>query len=696
MSRHCLSACPRRCAKSVASEPALIIGEGLQALGEALEQGSFRVEIPEEGALLVVVALLERGLEVEALTLIDTLRPWMNRLRFYPRLTAEPILMEPVACIASVRSVRQQLTDTKAHSQVSTMNEALLVWGPLFDRLVALWLETVEGEAPSLLYTADFEPVGSLSAQPQLIGGWPCRRWPEGWTTRRNAWLEDYELARSKHQRCGKHKHPRSNFSRLYSALLQCTTDSSSLSAREVGQVRRALANTITKHGLPNSDERQVLRAEQTLQASHPTQQALALLTAERLSAYSDQGGLTDLGRVTMDVQEGESPSIPAGTALTATIKRKLSRALEAPVAELIERGVIRSCEMLSNVIPQVTATVASKCVEGPALQRLYAQLYVAFQRRRSVLISNLGGQARLNELPWMSALTSLNGDRYLARSAARRDLEEMSMLALCSFPQTILPNSFVSVMQSLAKQADLKFPLLEELAADIFMGAFQRKWSEAALLSCEFLEGTLYARYYDLPSGEELDQLKEIQQVGNHSLSVDFYSLCKERATQLFNNLGWGIAREGVIIEQSQILTTHNLAPIVQTLGLSERLRPISAELAFRAFMWVLKQQAPIDLSYKARLLMLKNTANAWRQGIFFLSLCPPATQEEQLMKLGQALAERKGSWARRFELAYHGLKCVYEGARFDEQGKLRSANGQEGRRFLGWTLGPHWLNEK
>lgn len=40
------------------------------------------------------------------------------------------------------------------------------------------------------------------------------------------------------------------------------------------------------------------------------------------------------------------------------------------------------------------------------------------------------------------------------------------------------------------------------------------------------------------------------------------------------------------------------------------------------------------------------------------------------------------------RFDLALHGLRRVVDGARFDAKGRM-----PEGRRFLGWSLGPHWL---
>jgi len=56
-----------------------------------------------------------------------------------------------------------------------------------------------------------------------------------------------------------------SNLARLRSALEACEDDSSSLSGREVGWIRQALVNTITRHGAPGSPARDGLRAAQRL-----------------------------------------------------------------------------------------------------------------------------------------------------------------------------------------------------------------------------------------------------------------------------------------------------------------------------------------------------------------------------------------------------------------------------------------------
>ena len=63
---------------------------GQRDLLQVLADGRYRVEVPEEAALLVVAWLLEHEQFEAALDLVAELRPWMSRLRFTPRLAAAP------------------------------------------------------------------------------------------------------------------------------------------------------------------------------------------------------------------------------------------------------------------------------------------------------------------------------------------------------------------------------------------------------------------------------------------------------------------------------------------------------------------------------------------------------------------------------------------------------------------------------
>ena len=72
--------------------------------------------------------------------------------------------------------------------------------------------------------------------------------------------------------------------------------------------------------------------------------------------------------------------------------------------------------------------------------------------------------------------------------------------LAIESFPQTILPNKFVRELRALAAAAEERIPLVDELAADIFMDAFSESYLRSARAAAPVLAGTLYERYYSLP----------------------------------------------------------------------------------------------------------------------------------------------------------------------------------------------------
>lgn len=55
----------------------------------------------------------------------------------------------------------------------------------------------------------------------------------------------------------------------------------------------------------------------------------------------------------------------------------------------------------------------------------------------------------------------------------------------------------------------------------------------------------------------------------------------------------GNGVAVNGTVLEQSQILTTHNLAPLIEALDLGEQVRRLAPELARRVLGWVVRRQA-------------------------------------------------------------------------------------------------------
>ncbi|GAA3122407.1 hypothetical protein JOF29_008467 [Kribbella aluminosa] len=588
--------------------------EGLAELGQALRTGRYRVDVPEDSALLVVAWLLEHGHDAAALDLVAELRPLMHRLRFTPAWSTTP--SGAVVRRNTVDEVRAQLRQATVRPQIAATRETLQVWNPLYDRLVALWCDTVDGDLPYLTDGA-------------VEGGWPCRVWPDDWVERRRRWLEDYKLAAELHQ-----PRPwRSNFTRLRMALELCPDDSSALDGRAVGWIRRALANTISARGTPGSADREALRRSQREAAAQPAYATLAHVLSARLDAFPRAGGLPELAPIAGPVDCTEAPAA-AGAAIPAHLLAKAARALEAPIGELVERGVIGSGEVLAEVIPQVTAQLLAANIGDPALALVYAQTCAAFRRRLD--LGYAGPQ--FGELPWVDAIVPYRDHSPHATRAAVQTLRETTTVALGAFPERVLPNQLVREFGELAATAGLQLPLVEDVAG------FTGTWRAAAVVTSRVLAGSLYARYYDLPADWPTTRIRWRR-------ADDFVEACNRRAA----------GANGAMLEQSHILTTRNLAVLVDALDLTDWLREAAPELADRAFAWALRQPA----SSKG----LKGAASAWRQGIFYLSYCDPGRTLGGLRRPAH------------LEAAVTGLLEVASGKRFDAAG--RTSNG--GRRLLG-----------
>jgi hypothetical protein len=649
--------------------------DGQAELLDALRSGRYRVEVPEEAALAVVVLLLAKGFPEQALDLVAELRPLMYRLRFAPRFESVARPSGAAVRLVPVSEAVRSLRAVRTPPQLAAMRQTLRVWNPLYDRLVDLWCQTVDGELPYL------DEVGAVH------GGWPCRQWPADWADGRSHWLADYEQAGRDHPLAGRHAHVKSNFSRLRGALLASADGSDGLSARDVGWIRRALANTLTRHGAPGSGQRDAVRAVQGDIATAPDNAALAELLARRLELYPADGGLSSLEPIAVAVSGRDSPigDLPCGTPIPAHLLGKAARALEAPADELVRRGVITSADTLAAVLPQLTSRLMAAGIDDPVLAGLYEQAYTAFRRRRGLLLLNLEHQVRFEELPWVTALAPCRSPRPGNGVPARRALEQATMLALTAFPHALLPNPLIRELGPLARQASVPLPLVEEMAADIFMGTFTTKWRDAAAVASRIMAGTVYGDYYDLPPESRWTvRPRSIVQWGRET-AADFADACTERAAEAGNS-GNYVARNGAVLEQAQILTTHNLAALVDGLGLSDQLREQAPALARQTFGWVVRRLAQRTGDRHAALIQVKNAAYAWRQAIFLLSFCEASAQMSLLHRL-EGEIHNTGSGPQ-FSPAIDGLAHVISGGRFSAAGTVP---GSSGRRFLGWALGPH-----
>jgi hypothetical protein len=623
---------------------------GREAIREMLMTGRYRIDAPEEGALMVVEWLRGRGAERDAASLLSVIAPWTDRLRFYPRPSEAPVAVGQTCHVEKAADVAGGLRVRTPDPRVEAMREALVVWTPMYDRTVALVMETVED-------------------------GRPFVRRPPGWGARAGDLLDEYARARAAHRLCTKPDKPKENFARLRTHLATVIASPEEPPAGVISDTRRLLDRYVARHGRPDGPRRVAVRDRQAHDAALPSHADLASVLADRIMARDTGGGVADIDALVAPLGEDEADRLgaPAGTPMPAVLKGRAMRALEAPIEELVDRGVVTSAEAVASLLPQLTAAAAPPGFADPALRGLYAAEYLAFRRRRSLLLANLASQVRLEELPWIAALERRldTGDRR--RHGARDAMVRASRVALTRFPETLLPNPLIRELDGLRRVAGLDLPLTYELAADIFQGRFSPTVQAAAQMAGEMMRGTLYARYYDLPE----------------SLSGDLAVTCRRRAAAVGTGRGARVAANGMVIEQAQILTTHNLAQLAAGLDLRDELTSDALPLAERCLRRALQRQTrPLDTPYPA-LRNLKDSAYAWRQMLFFLSLADPSEMPGFLVRADELLDGPGGDVRERMGAAVQGLRDVVAGWPFDAEG--RSAGG--GRRFLGWGTGRHWL---
>ncbi|MFI6582715.1 hypothetical protein [Embleya sp. NPDC050493] len=672
---------------------------GLAELHTMLDTGRYHVAVPEEAALLTIAWLLRAGDRFAALTLLDEIAPYADRLRFLPGPSDTPVPDGSVVHRESVGSLRATLGARRPKPAVEAMNEALTVWNPFADQLLAHWLETVED--------------GRLDA---------IR--PAGWTERGRELLRRYRRLAAQHTLCTKHRNPRENSAILLAALAEALGDTRvdgvrvagthiadaraarSAGARTAGPRSGIRANVgargparpgllphavdamVVKRGAPGSPPHAELRARQAEDASTATLHELARVLITRLANLRDDAGLPDTAWLLVPVtdEEAERTGVRAGSPIPDSLRHPVERALSAPVATLVERGIVPSAEVLAELVPQLVAATTALAYHDPALRTLMTAGYGAFAERRSLLLLNLEHQVRLEELPWVRAVSAYRRVSTDTAGNAWEALNELGTLTVRAFPGTIVPNPLLQELGSLARQAGVKAVFTEELAADIFMGTFSAKFLRAAQDAAALLEGSLYARYYgiDYAAIRAIDDVKRERGLAANT-SDAFAELCRERAG-IDPRGRWWVAANGKVIEQAQILTTHNLAALVHPIGVE----PAEgwAEPARGAYRTVCRLVQQIAGNPRS-LGTVKDAAYAWRQTLFFLSLCGVQDQFAVIAWMAEETARRPEHTARRLAPVLAGLRHVFTGGSLDDPAVPNV------RRFLGWATDGHWIRD-
>jgi hypothetical protein len=673
--------------------------EGRQRLGDMRDRGTFRVTVPEEGALLVLSFLLEHGEAAQAESLLEEIAPFFDRLRFYPVPDAKPLGSTAVVSVSTVGPVRQALAARAPQPQVARMNQALTVWLPLYDKVVSLFLETVKGPAPTFVRDQHGKKVLRPDRQPLVQGGVPCHWFPEGFAQRAEAISATYTQLRQTHGRdsvMGATGTTRTtgpdrkaapepispNMATLLAYASAAGRGQSTFGPTDVARIRRALAGFVTKHGAPGSARHMDLRARQADWSSRPLHHELAHVLGERLASLPADAALASTDGLASMVTADEAARVPsgrtAGDAIPLHLLARLGRCVEGTIDELVRRRIVTSGEVLAKVLPQMTSQVRALGVSDPTLRRVYAATYAAFRARRSLLLLELASQVKLDELPWIAALAPYRTAEIAEKTAARMALEQVVTLHLSAFPETIFPNKLVTELVALAKSADLAIPITNELAADIFMGRFSDKYVAAARVAATVMSGSLYERYYGIP----YDQVRGLGSGDLHG-GAELASLCMRLSGQPDLRTGTP-AQNGRVIEQQQIVTTHDLAQLFLALDLGVALRSDLRHLAERAFhatckLLAIAAGAPVG---RTALRAKKDAAYALRQMLFFLSF----VSDDELFAFSIWAEETVSAQPPSVEAVlgpiWRGISHVTAGGSFDESGMTPDG----GRRFLGW----------
>lgn len=583
------------------------------------ERGTYRIEVPEEAALLVVAWLRERGRIADATALVETIAPWFETLRFYPQPADEP-MSEPVARVRlqPLGKTREALARGRSPGRFETQRDAIDIWRPLYDRALAA---ARDGFAGTLAATT----TAALRAQ----------------------------LARA--------PVPTSARARAAARIVEQLGRFSELGDDE----RRALQHLVATRVVARRDDRAAVAA--------PSHADLRRILVARLAAASADENAPADAMDPVRAAEADAFGVPAGATLPSYLGRKVARSWEASLDELVARRVIPSQETLASVLPQVTGHLRAQTIEDPAARRLYAALYRAFRRRRGLLLLWLQHQVRFHELPWAAALDAARRSDSASTSHAREVACATSNLVIRAFPQTITPNKLVTELAALFAEAGLRVPLVEELAADIFMGTFTAKFVLATKAAARVLAGTLYQRYYAI----DLDELARLRvpstdpaaNAGDRA-SPELAAICARRAPG--GPTRSQVGANGQIIEQAQILTTHNLAALFDALPLRAQLASDLRAAADRCFRFVVRR---VGLQH------FRLAAYAWRQMIFYLSFVddPAAFIAAARVRLARA----KPAVGTLMEPIMRGLELAADGVASD-QPAFRASGA---RLLLAWS---------
>ncbi len=631
--------------------------DGIKCLSNLLKSEKYKVNLPEECALLTVAWVLKNNFIEQAEELLTIISPFFDKLRFYPQPCK---LAQPLSTKVHLKNISEVVYDLQngfQQQRLKVQKIQITIWVPIYDKVV------------DCLLTANLQQVSDVINL--------TRAWQQQAQTILN------ELNRIKKQYPAKGKFAKNFADRavLLALFSKLVTTPNAITEKEIRRIQYLLNCYVEKNGTPQSQKWQKLRKQQQNSVKSPLYSDLAqIIINKRLTNLRQDTGVDSIEALIQPIRAEEVNDKVAKNSVTPqTIINKLLACENNSIDNLVTMGRVTSSEQLATLLPQITAQTRAIAIDNPTLRHLYANSYQAFRKRRSLLL-NLEKQVQLNEIPWIRVLDEFKQDTKNNQTACYQALVEVASLTLEKFPYSIFPNKLLQELKALSVSANLNLPLVEELAVDIFMGEFSPKFTQAVKQTSKLMQDTLYARYFQIDY-----QLLSLQLMIANKATLT--KICAKRAgVQL--PTGWGFPSEnGMIIEQQQILSTQNLAIICSELDLLEKL-PLYG-MAQSCFQWLCKRLQANSNYCHAHLIKIKQSAYAWRQMLFYLSFISVEKQVEFLTWAENYLSQQDNDFQQKFYPILQGLKLIQKGYSFSD----KALQEQQLQAFLGWTQGNHDL---
>lgn len=422
---------------------------GQAELAKRLDDGCYHLARASESALLWAASLGQAGREQEQKKLLQSLRGLVIEGPLYPsQWTAGPT---PGAfgrvTRFTVEDLHTQIASYRWPLETLRRREALLVWRPLYERLLMAVSQTNQE-------------------------GWPFQTYPPGWTARVTPLVREISSALEGEVACHFPQRSESNLRHLVECVSKALVNPASLTGREVSLARRILSQSEQRWGPLGSAWRDQQRARESRLAGEPSPEEWRTELLTRLDMLPAGRGL--------EASSLELVLAPfRGHAVPAFLQAKVSRAREGSLSELAQWGLVASAEVLNSLLAQLVANSASVALDGAPAALAY-RTFLAHRGSRSC-------DSWLS-LPWLGCwpirASHSTESRALAREALAVIGKDLPEYDLRMFP---LPDPVAA-------------PAIRSLSELIEESGFATDWTElcaSALSRCDRLARAPAERTY-------------------------------------------------------------------------------------------------------------------------------------------------------------------------------------------------------